>query len=209
MRKINLKKFAELADVIAKGGDAIKDGEQFSGTFNNIKEMLGGLGYDVLINHRESEEFVPSGRLSQVVSQREQFKTQAETLDKALKEMKLSAGDNEALKAQLDQLISENGNNLTQLSQQKVDFEILAEARDAVNPKDLLLFIDRNNVEVNKKGEVVGVKAELDRLRKEKPYLFTGTGDHGGRGGRDSGDGGKGDGKISMNSMIRAAAGRL
>jgi hypothetical protein len=70
------------------------------------------------------------------------------------------------------------------------------------------LFIDKNNIKVTAKGEILGIDAELERLKKEKPYLFSDGVKKPGKGGADgSGDkGGAGNGS-GMNALIRRAAG--
>ena len=64
-------------------------------------------------------------------------------------------------------------------------------------------------IKQDKEGHVVsGVKEELDRLRTEKPYLFTKKQQQSSKGGFDgsSSSGGSGEQKTDMNAAIRRAA---
>lgn len=209
MFKMNLQLFANLDDVLSQNEEAFKDAD-YKGHYSALSAKLGELGYDVLINNKKAAEFIPSSRLSDVVSQRDSFKTQADELDKQLKAMQLSAKGNEGLQAQIQTLMDSNASLLKANEQAKMNTEIMTVAKDAINPKDILAFIDLSNIKLNAKGEIIGVEAEITKLRTEKPYLFsvqdtskkkkvgTDPNDQTGSGGV-FGD---------MNSSIRRAAGR-
>ncbi|MCX7924138.1 MAG: phage scaffolding protein [Clostridia bacterium] len=208
-KSINLQLFANLDEIITANTQAF-EGSNVKDSFSAIQTKLGELGFDVLINDKKKAEFIPSTRLSEVVSQRDGFKTQVETLNTQLEALKKGAGDNEALKGEYQKLIDQNNNLLKEIETTKINTEIMLAAKDAINAKDLLVFIDMNNIKVNAKGEILGVEAEIERVKKEKPYLFTDPkGGKGGKGGSDTG-GDKGDKSHGggMNAMIRRAAGR-
>jgi hypothetical protein len=187
-----------------KLGDLAGSTEQFT----KLSAKLGELGYDVLLNHKEKAEFIPSSRLSDVVSQRDTFKTQVQDLNKQLMGMKTAAAGNEQLQAQLQGLMDQNQGLLTEIENTKVNTELMLAANDAVNPKDVLVFVNRDNLKLNAKGEVMGVEAEIARIKGEKPYLFKSQGDGKKKGGTDNSGG---DGEklgLNMNSLIRRASGR-
>ena len=202
--------FASLDDVINANTDAFGEGDTTRNNFTAISDKLKGLGYDVLINHRESAEYVPSTRLSEVVAQRETFKQQAEQAIVELNKLKGQQGISEEAQNQINTLISQNEGLLTQLREASVQLEIMSIATDAINPKDILPFIDMTKVKTDKDGHVTsGAKEEIDRLRSEKPYLFTKKEQSGSKGGFDGSNGGgsgDGSGKTDMNAAIRRAA---
>lgn len=210
MTKVNLQFFATLDDVVTENADAFGEGDTTKDNFEALSEKLKGLGYDVLINHREKAEFVPSSRLNEVVAQRETFKTQAEQAIIELNKLKGQQGMSEEAQNQINTLIGQNETLLEQLKETNIQVEIMSSASDAINPKDVLPFIDMSKIKQDKEGNVVsGVKEELDRLRTEKPYLFAkGQKDQGSKGGFDgSGSaGGSGSQKTDMNAAIRRAA---
>ena len=209
---INLQLFASLDEIVAANEKAF-EGMDVKGSVGTLQAKLGELGYDVIFNNKQKAEFVPASRLDEVTSQREQFKSQVNEANAQLEKLKREAGDNQAIKAQLQALIDQNNNLLGDLEKARVDAEIAMAARDANNPKDILVFIDRNAIKVRSNGEIVGVKEEVERIKAEKPYLFTASADGGaGTGGRKGGmdNQGKGEnGTVNMNNMIRKSAGRI
>ena len=213
MRKLalNLQFFASMDDVITAHADAFGEGDTTKDSFTSVSDKLKELGYDVLINQRDKAEFVPSSRLSEVVAQRETFKAQAEQAIVELNKLKNQQGMSEEAQTQITNLIGQNKALLDQLQEANVQLEIMSTASDAINPKDVLPFIDMTKIKKDKDGNVVGgVKEEVDRVRAEKPYLFNQhTDDNAGSKGGFDGSGGSGGGagqKTDMNAAIRRAA---
>lgn len=209
MFKINLQLFATFDDVATAHADAFGEGDNTRANFDAISNKLKDLGYDVLINHREKAEFIPSTRLNEVVAQRETFKQQAEQAIIELNKLKSQSGITPEAQKQIDALITQNEGLLEQLKTSNMQVEIMSGANDAINPKDVLPFIDMTKIKMDKEGHVVsGVKEELDRLRTEKPYLFNKKQTEGSKGGFDGGSGSSegGTGKVDMNQAIRRAA---
>lgn len=204
----NLQFFASFDDVMAAHADAFGEGDTTKDSFTSVSDKLKELGYDVLINHREKAEFVPSSRLSEVVSQRETFKAQAEQAIIELNKLKDQQGMSEEAQNQINALITQNEGLLEQLQEANVHLEIMSTAADAINPKDIIPFIDMAQIKKDKDGNVVsGVKEEVERLRTEKPYLFNKKQAEGSKGGFDgSGGGSTGGQKADMNAAIRRAA---
>ena len=206
----NTQFFASLDDVINANTDAFGEGDTTRDSFTAISDKLKGLGYDVLINHRENAEFIPSSRLSEVVAQRETFKQQAEQAIIELNKLKGEQGISEEAQNQINTLITQNETLLTQLREASMQLEIMSIATDAINPKDVIPFVDMTKIKTDKDGHVTsGAKEEIDRIRTEKPYLFNKQQNGGSKGGFDGqgGQGGQGGGgKVDMNAAIRRAA---
>lgn len=196
---------ANLDDVIKEHADKF-EGSNAKANYDALHTKLNELGYDVLINHKEKAEFIPSNRLSEVVSQRDGFKGKVEELNTQLEALKVSSKGNDQLQAQLQSMVDKNNTLLQDLEQTKINSEIIAFAKDAINAKDLLAFIDFTNIKLNSKGEVLGVESEMKRLKEAKPYLFE-DGKKSNKGGTDSGSTGGANGG-SMNDAIRRIAGR-
>lgn len=190
-------------EVLEQHKETLGTVEGFGENYKAVSTKLQELGYDVLINQRDKAEFIPTGRLNEVAAQRDQFKTQVETLNSQLEEMKKQAtGDD---KKKIQELMDANTALLGQVEETKVEAEILLGAAEANNPKDVLAFVDRSKIKVNAKGEVTGVEKEIERIKEEKPYLFKeGSGR---RGGTPPGGGAGGASGMNMNSLIRRAAG--
>ena len=205
-RRINLQLFADIDAIITANAQAF-EGSTAKDQYTALTAKLGELGYDVLLNNKKQAEFIPSSRLSEVVSQRDGFKAQVEAQNDELQKLKSSSGD-EKIAAQYQKIMDQNTALLQDLEKSKLNSEIVLAAKEAINPKDILTFIDMTKVKVNSKGEIIGVDAEIARLKSEKPYLFSGGDSGKRRGGMDQG-GDKEDAKYgSMNAMIRRATGR-
>ena len=205
MKKVFLQLFASIDEIITANA-AQFEGTDIKDQFSKITEKLTSLGYDVLINDKKKAEFVPSSRLSEVVASRDNLKGKVEELNIQLEKLKKGAGDNEQLKLEYQKLIDQNNSLLQELEQTKVNSAIMVAAKDAINVNDLLLFINREAIKLNAKGEVLGVEAEIARLKTEKPYLFNAAGDVK-KGGTDSAEKGGKQGVLNINSRIRRAAG--
>ena len=211
MKKIiNLQLFANLEDVMAQHTDVFTEGNDFGERFGAIRDQLGSLGYDLLINNRQNAEFAPTSRISELVSQRDGFKAQAENAIRELNELKSKPGITPEVQQQLDGLIQSNTALLDSLVEANMNLDIVTAAADAKNPKDVLAFINKEALTIDKKtGKVTkGLEEELERLRTEKPYLFNtkkGTDSKAGSENKGSGADGNG-GKLDMNSMIRRSA---
>ena len=202
-QKINLQLFATFDDVVTSNADAFGEGDTTKQSFETVSNKLKELGYDVLINHREKAEFVPTSRLNDVVAQRETFKQQAEQAIVELNKLKDSQGMSPEAQSQINGLIEQNEKLIEQLKETNIQVEIMSSANDAINPKDVLPFVDMSKVKLDKEGNVVGgVKEELDRLRTEKPYLCGRMQTPNSKGGFDS----SGSTKTDMNAAIRRAA---
>lgn len=201
-RKINLQHFASVDEIVTQHADALKDFD-VKGTFDSLSSKLSTLGYDVIFNNKEKAEFIPSGRLSEVVVQREAYKKQFEETDRKLKELIAASSGNDELSAKLKLLQDENTNLLKQMEEDRINSEIMVKAAGAKNPLDVLAFINVEKIKVNSKGEISGVEEEITRIKTEKPYLFGA----GSKGGIDE-EGGQTQTQASMNSMIRKLAGR-
>lgn len=211
MKKVlNLQFFATFDDVATAHAEAFGEDDTTRASFEAVSGKLKDLGYDVLINHREKAEFIPATRLSEVVAQRESFKQQAEQAIIELNKLKGQQGITPEAQEQINALIGQNETLLSQLRETSMQLEIMSGATDAINPKDVLPFIDMSKIKTDKDGHVTGgVKEELDRLRTEKPYLFTKQQTQGSKGGYDGSsgnDGGTGSQKTDMNAAIRRAA---
>lgn len=210
VKQINLTMFASLDDVLSTHSDVFTEGNDFGERFGAIQGQLKDLGYDLIINNRQNAEFVPSTRLSEVISQRDGFKTQAENAIRELNELKAKDGITPEAQQTIDSLIEANETLLSTLVEANMNLDIVTAAADAKNPKDVLAFINKEALTIDKKsGKVTkGLDEELERIRAEKPYLFNESNNAGNKskaGSENKGSGGSGD-NHDMNSMIRRSA---
>lgn len=205
--KLSLQFFANVSDIMTEHKDAFPEGNDFEARFGAVQTELQNLGYDLLVNHRQKAEFVPSSRLSEVISQRDSFKTQLDKASKELEGIKSQSGISEEAQKQIDDLISSNTALLENLRDANINLGVVTEFGDAIDANDILHFIDKSKLKIDKDGKITGgLKEEHDRLRNEKPHLFkVAEGAPGKQAGKDP-QGGSGHEKASMNTLIRRAS---
>jgi hypothetical protein len=210
---VGVQHFADIDAVVTEHATEFGEGDSTAETFKGLSERLGKLGYDVIINNKAAAEFVPSSRLSEVVAQREQFKTAAETANKLIEGLQKGGTLDADSQAKLDKLVADNLQLVAQLAESNLNADIISLAKDAIDPKDVLQFVNRSAIKADKDGKVIsGAEEEVERIRSEKPYLWPASSDgkKGGKGGSDpNGAGNKGGGAPDMNSAIRSMAGKL
>lgn len=206
-KKFNLQFFANVADIMTQHPDAFPEGNDFGTRFGDVQTQLQALGYDVIINNRANAEFIPASRFAEVISQRDGYKTQ---LDQAVKDLeKLKGMDNipEEAQSQIDSLIQANQSLIDSLKEANLNLAVVTKFDDAINPSDILQFIDKSKLKVDKDGKVTsGLDEEHERLKGEKPYLFVSAPAGNKQAGHDPGGKGSEPEKATMNSLIRRAA---
>lgn len=127
-------------------------------------------------NSELNGKFVPKERLDEKIAE---LKSANETIaqrDTQIEKLGKTAGDNDALKAQIADLKKQN-----ELDAQKREAELkatrtklaavslLSEAQDA----DLVYSqLDATKITVDEKGKVSGLKEQVEELKKSKPFLF-------------------------------------
>lgn len=194
---------ANIQDVITNHAKEL-EGKDIDSYYKNLNTELSTLGYEVLINEKEKSEFVPSDRLNATVAQRDSFKTQVETLNSQLEELRNSSKDNDT-QGKLQEMMDSNNTLISELNKAKVDNQVITLAKDAIDVNDVLVFINREVAKLDKKGNIVGVEEEVERIRTDKPHLFNKSNN---RGGRDKSGSDDESLTSNINSMIRRAAGK-
>ena len=198
---------ANFEDIITQNEKAF-EGSNHKESFTALSAKLNELGYDVLINNKKEAEFVPSSRMHEVVSQRDNFKGQLEQANINLNALKDGARGNDALQGELQKMVDQNNQLLKDLETTKIRTALLVSAKDAIDAQDLLAFVNMSNIKLKANGDILGAEEEINRLRKEKPYLFSVSGEQRRKGGMDNGGAGGAEApKGGMNAMIRRAAG--
>ena len=209
-KEINLRLFSDLETIMSGNADAFKDSPDFKTNFDAMSNTLKSLGYDILINNSSASEFVPISRMNDVVAAREQYKNQINILNQTLEKMQNEKGLSEQSQAQLNKLIQDNKALNEKVLDMTTNMEIIINASDAINPNDVLAFVDKTKLKQEANGTISGVKEEIARIRSEKPYLFNAQQQHQERqqsGTDNSQFKNNGGDKLSMNALIRRSAG--
>lgn len=146
------------------------------------REFLRGLGLEEETVQKIVDEHHDA--LRDLKSEAKKAESLQEQLDKANKELenrdkqitdlqKAKDGDNQELKDKLDQYKQENAQYQADMKELKLNNAIkLAVAKDANDANDVLLMLDKSNLELQEDGNVKGLEDAVKALQESKPYLF-------------------------------------
>lgn len=167
----------------------------------------------------ELKTFIPKSRFDEVNTAKGNAETSYKTVKAELDKLKATAGDNEALQSQIDQLQndlkakeSEHEKEITAL---KMSNAIMTALGDATNDPELVAgLLDQSKLILGEDGKVTGLEEQIKNLKESKAFLFkaedTGTKNKTGfqigsvqqSGG--TGVGSEGDGKVDLKAAIAA-----
>lgn len=146
------------------------------------RDFLRGLGLEEETVQKIVDEHHDT--LRDLKNEAKQAETLKEQLEKANKELenrdkqitdlqKAKDGDNQELKDKLDQYKQENAQYQADMKELKLNNAIkLAVAKDANDANDVLLMLDKSNLELQEDGNVKGLEDAVKALQESKPYLF-------------------------------------
>ena len=150
-----------------------------------LKEILKKAGIeegklDSVISDISKElpkHFIPKDKYNEVAEAKKKLEKDIQDRDKQLEDLKNAAGSNEELKAQIEQLQSENQKAAEEwqakMAQMQLDFAIekaLAAAK-AKNQKAVKALLDLEKVKLD--GEqILGLDDQLKAIKESDPYLF-------------------------------------
>lgn len=146
------------------------------------REFLRGLGLEEETVQKIVDEHHDA--LRDLKSEAKKAESLQEQLDKANKELenrdkqitdlqKAKDGDNQELKDKLDQYKQENAQYQADMKELKLNNAIkLAVAKEANDANDVLLMLDKSNLELQEDGNVKGLEDAVKALQESKPYLF-------------------------------------
>jgi len=121
--------------------------------------------------------FVPQSRLNEVITERDNFKTQVTERDTQLEKIKKEAGDNETLKKQIEDFKADNTKTKqdyeAKINQIKLDslLENALKEAGAKNVKAVKALLDSEKIKLEGDG-IAGVKEQLEALKKEESSKF-------------------------------------
>ncbi|MCD9070653.1 phage scaffolding protein [Staphylococcus chromogenes] len=146
------------------------------------RDFLRGLGLEEETVQKIVDEHHDTLRdLKNEAKQAESLKEQLEKANKELENrdkqitdlQKAKDGDNQELKDKLDQYKQENAQYQADMKELKLNSAIkLAVAKDANDANDVLLMLDKSNLELQEDGNVKGLEDAVKALQESKPYLF-------------------------------------
>lgn len=156
--------------------------------------------------------FIPKTRFDEVNEENKGLKTQIADRDKQLEQLKKSSGDNADLKAQIEQLQTENKAQKEkyegEIAQIQLDNAVNSAltAAGAKNNKAVRAMLNMDNVKLDKEGNLSGLTEQLDAVKKSDSYMFNVSGSAGFKGakpgaGSDGKPGGVDTSKMTYSEM--------
>ncbi|MEM5818413.1 MAG: phage scaffolding protein [Desulfitobacterium hafniense] len=126
----------------------------------------------------ELKGYIPKARFDEVNEAKKKSEEALKDRDGQLADLKKSAGDNESLKGQIEQLQKDNKKKEEEYQAKLRDMSIstaikLAVSGDAHDPDLIANLLDKGKVEVNEDGSIkAGLEDQLKVLRESKAFLF-------------------------------------
>lgn len=173
-------------------------------TYNAVASELEGK--DLKLANLSTGEYVSKGKYEALETQLNNTQTLLTDTSAKLETAIQSAGDNEALRQELENLKTTNQSNLDNL---KNEYEsklktaaVMAEITKAGanDPADILPHIDMSAVTINDKGSM-GLSEQIEAIKTSKPYLFKAEQPAGQRGASGLPHGSGGDNTAEINKM--------
>lgn len=116
---------------------------------------------------------VPRSRLNDKNAEIKDLKTEITNRDKQIADLEKSAKDESEIQKELDKVKRENADWQTKYQETQLNNAIkLAVAKDANDANDVLLMLDKSNLELQEDGNVKGLEDAVKALQESKPYLF-------------------------------------
>lgn len=126
---------------------------------------------------KELETYVPKTRFDEVNNSKKELEKTVKERDTQLNDLKSKAGDNEALKKQIEDLQADNQKKDTEYQIQLKDLQISNAIKIAISDKaqdaDLVSgLFDKSKLILSDDGKITGLDEQLKGLQEGKPFLF-------------------------------------
>lgn len=116
---------------------------------------------------------VPRSRLNDKNAEIKDLKTEITNRDKQIADLEKSVKDEREIQKELDKVKQENADWQTKYEETQLNNAIkLAVAKEANDANDVLLMLDKSNLELQEDGNVKGLEDAVKALQESKPYLF-------------------------------------
>lgn len=121
--------------------------------------------------------YIPKARFNEINEKNKDLVAQIADRDKQLTTLKKAAGDNESLKAQIEDLQKANKEQMeaadARIKTLQLDSAIKLALGESVQDLDIVSsLIKRDTLVLGEDGKVSGLKEQVEDLRKTKPFLF-------------------------------------
>jgi hypothetical protein len=142
---------------------------------SNIEKIAEEKGIKLLVDQKEQSAYVEKKQLDDLLTQINAATSEKETLTSQLEELKKEAAKGSNLSKEIETLKLELSKANSNVSTVKLDYEIKSLAKEfkAHDVADILPFLNKEAISIEKDGSVKGIKEQIEKLVETKPYLFT------------------------------------
>lgn len=138
-----------------------------------LQENLKAQKCKIFVDDGQKNIYIPKHRLDTKIGELNAANTTIASLNSTIKTLKSQIGDEDA-QTTIQTLQTQVGDYEKKIKQIQINnaIELLAVEHKAHDAKDLKGFLDLDKITIDKEGNVIGAKEQLETLVKEKPYLF-------------------------------------
>lgn len=138
--------------------------------FNQVKEKIG----DKKVVIANDGSYIPKQKFDEVNTSKNQLKEQVGELSSQLESLKEAAKGNTNLEQKISELQKSNEDWEGKYQDSLISSALKLEAvkHNAINAEDVLAFVNKDNLSIDKHGKIKGLTDEFAALKKNKAYLF-------------------------------------
>lgn len=139
-----------------------------------ISDNLKDAKCKLFIDDGEKNIYVPKSRLDAKIGELNTATQTITTLNASIKTLEAQVKDDDKAKETIQSLQTDLDNYKKALKDSQIDsaLQLCAVENKAHDAKDLKGFLDMGKISISENGEVIGIKEQVESLKKEKAYLF-------------------------------------
>lgn len=139
-----------------------------------ISDNLKDAKCKLFIDDGEKNIYVPKSRLDAKIGELNTATQTITTLNASIKTLEAQVKDDDKAKETIQSLQTDLDNYKKALKDSQIDsaLQLCAVESKAHDAKDLKGFLDMSKISIGENGEVIGIKEQVESLKKEKAYLF-------------------------------------
>ena len=142
-----------------------------------ISDNLKDAKCKLFIDDGDKNIYVPKSRLDAKIGELNTATQTITTLNASIKTLEAQVKDDDKAQETIKSLQKDVDDYKKALKDNKIDsaLQICAVEHKAHDAKDLKGFLDMGKISIGENGEVIGIKEQVETLKKEKAYLFEAT----------------------------------
>ena len=139
-----------------------------------ISDNLKDAKCKLFIDDGDKNIYVPKSRLDAKIGELNTATQTITTLNASIKTLEAQVKDDDKAKETIQSLQTDLDNYKKALKDSQIDsaLQLCAVENKAHDAKDLKGFLDMGKISIGENGEVIGIKEQVENLKKEKAYLF-------------------------------------